>query len=214
MNSSPFIIGQNLYKVMMSAGSYETTTLGWRLTKLGQRAWEWIELQWSRGGDTSTSPPSAAAIPDWLISAAFWVVLVALLAWLGWQFYQILRPYWSRRRSRSRHSVTRQASRPNHPLSAVDWWRRSHQFQQQGDYREACRALYMAMLHHLSDHHLVTTGDSMTDGDYLRLVQHLPNPHLYQFLISTHELLYFGEEAVSPERWERCRQAYQEIVSP
>lgn len=198
----------------MSAGSYETTTLGWQLTKLGQRAWEWIELQWSRGGDTSTSPPASVAIPNWLISTAFWMVLVVLLAWLGWQFYQILIPYWTRRSSRLRRSAPRQTSRPNHPLRMADWWTRSQQYQQRGDYREACRALYMAMLHHLSDRHLIVTDESLTDGDYRRLVQHLPNPHLYQLLISTHELLYFGEEAVSPERWERCRQAYQEIVSP
>jgi hypothetical protein len=196
----------------MFVGVYKTSSLSWQLRQLGQRGWEWVELQFSRG---NASPPIAPSnsIPAWLIQTAFWLTLMLLLAWLGWQLYQLVQSYWGRVEKQASAPLARPLSPPEHPLTAASWWTRSQQLQQQGHYREACRALYMAMLQQLRDKKLIPVDESLTDGDYLTFVRRLPQPHLYQLLISTHERLYFGDDNASADLCDRCRRAYEEIAA-
>ncbi len=198
----------------MAAGRYETSNLGWQLRLLGQRIWEWVELQFSRGNSSPSTSSPTSMIPPWLVQTTFWLLLTMLLVWLGWQLYQTGRSYWRRRSPKaSSESLARLWSPSERSLSASSWWERSQQLQQRGQYRDACRALYMAMLQQLRDQQLIPRDESLTDGDYLTLIQHLPQSQLYRLLISTHERLYFGGAAVSAEWCDRCRRAYEEIAA-
>jgi hypothetical protein len=99
----------------------------------------------------------------------------------------------------------------NSEVLIANWLQRSQKFQQQGNYREACLCLYKAMLQRLNDTGIVKDQPSRTDGEYLQLVQQLPQPQPYQTLLITHQKLCFSNAEASPSLFDECQQAYREI---
>ena len=199
----------------MASGTFEKSSADWWIQQRQQQVGEWVE-SWLSGFRLGNLGSEDWALPEWLLQGFFWTVIGGLVAGLGWQLYQIFQPYVENylRQGRSRSPSL---STPVQQ-SAAAWVDRSRHAQQQGNYREACRSLYMASLYHLSDRHLIRQEESRTDGEYLNLIsqsdlpQIYPNP--YQLLIRTHERLCFSDVAISAETFERCWQAYQEIQSP
>lgn len=190
-----------------AAGEFQTTSWGWQIQQAQQRVEEFVErLLFS---SDPTRDPADWSLPDWLLDGLFWLLVIALVSWAGWQLYRLLNPYLYPAVRRGRSPLPTTASQPQ--LTIADWLGRSRTAQRQGNYREACRCLYMAMLQHLSDKNLVPQQASRTDGEYLRLVQTLNQPQPYQTLIRTHEQLCFSDATISSDTFERCWQAYQEI---
>ncbi|WP_445243270.1 MULTISPECIES: DUF4129 domain-containing protein [unclassified Microcoleus] len=52
---------------------------------------------------------------------------------------------------------------------------------------------------------------SRTDGEYLQLIQQLPQPVPYETLIRIHQQLYFRHREASASTFEQCQQAGQQI---
>jgi hypothetical protein len=92
--------------------------------------------------------------------------------------------------------------------------------QRQGNYREACRSLYMALLQKLDEAQVIPQQASRTDGEYLQQIEtlyvrsRLSDVAPYRTLILTHEQLCFGNTEISDAEFRDCQQAYQEIHSP
>ena len=199
----------------MPTDSFEKNSLGWQLGQLQQRFGEWWELQTSQ---FSPNRPEAS-VPSWLNSpilwliakAAFWLLLALLLSWAALQIVRLLNPYF--------YSLRNQLSQPDDKaretlvseLSVAEWLERSQKFQQQGNYQEACLCLYKAMLQRLNDAGIAPHQSSRTDGEYLQLIQQLPQPQPYQTLLMTHQQLCFSNAEASPSVFEQCQQAYREI---
>ena len=201
----------------MPAGSFEKTSLGWQFHQLQQRVGEWFELKFSQAIDNSPKLPDWG-LPPWLEKALFWLaqvgawlILALFLAWVSLQLYQLLRPYWASLQFQTGQSTAKPTQPQSNELTVAAWLRRSQHYQQQGNYGEACRALYMAMLQRLNDANLAPHELSRTDGEYRQLIQSFPQPQPYQILIATHEQLCFGSAKISSEMFERCQQAYREI---
>lgn len=199
----------------MSKGSFEKDNFGWQLSQLQQRFGEWWELQFSRFAPDAPK----ASLPSWwdspmlqmLVKAVFWIIVGLLVAWVGWLIWRLLRPY-IYSLTNSLHQSTKKADQtPAQELSVVRWLQRSQKFQQQGNYREACQCLYMAMLQRLNDSGVAPHQPSRTDGEYLKLVQQLPQPRPYRTLLMTHQQLCFSNTEASSSDFEQCQQAYQEI---
>lgn len=198
----------------MASGTFEKTNFSWQIQQFQQRIEEWLERMFARSpGDNITTPDWQ--IPNWLQQSLFWLVVIGLILWAGWQLYKLLHPYLSNYfRLRELSPTLTPARTPE--LTTSDWLNRSRHAQQQGNYREACRALYMATLQRLNDNGLIRQELSRTDGEYLNLIQGNLVPDLsasqpYQTLICTHERLCFSDAAISVEVFDRCWQAYQEI---
>ncbi|HEY9905306.1 MAG TPA: DUF4129 domain-containing protein [Candidatus Sericytochromatia bacterium] len=198
----------------MSTSSFEKNSLGWQLYQLQQRIGEWWELQTSRFVPNlpNTSSPSWLKSPLlWTIAkVAFWLVLAFLLSWAALQIMRRLSPYFYGWRNQL-HKSTDKARTPNSEASVTSWLQRSQKFQQQGNYREACLCLYMAMLQRLNDTGIAKDQASRTDGEYLQLVQQLPQPQPYQTLLMTHQELCFSNTEASRSLFDECQQAYREI---
>lgn len=192
----------------MASGTFEKSSADWWIQQQQQRVGEWVESLFS-GFRLGNLVNEDWALPEWFLQGFFWTVIAGIVVGLGWQLYQILQPYVDRYLKSDRE----RSPALSHPIqpSAAEWLERSRQAQQQGNYREACRSLYMASLHHLSDRHLISQAESRTDGEYLNLILQLDPPQPYQLLIRTHERLCFSDAAISAETFERCWQAYQEI---
>ena len=193
----------------MAADSFDKNGLGWQLQQLGQRVGEWTEAQFSRNSPNLPQPPNWL-FPTWILEVMFWAIVLSATLWLGWQIFRLLAPYWMRSQTQGARQPRKAASNEE-DRSVAGWIRQMQEFQRQGNYREACRALYMAMLQRLNDTKLVPHQSSRTDGEYWQVVQPLPQSQAYQTLIRTHEQLCFGDGVVSADVFNRCQRAYQEI---
>lgn len=199
----------------MSANAFEKTNLGWQLQQLQQRLVEWLELQLSQLRPSLPGIPNVST-PEWLNSLTWLLVRVAFWVILGWVLIRLvlwLMPkmlaYWNSLNLKT----GKQATAASGELTAEGWLLRSRQLYRQGEYRDAARALYMAMLQQLNDSGIAPHQPSRTDGEYIQITQDLPQHQAYQKLLQTHERLCFGNGEITPEAFEQCQQAYRDISS-
>lgn len=202
----------------MAAGSYEKTNLGWRIQQSLQQFSEWLELtffkpQPSRPVAETSTPAWLEILGEWLLKGIAWILAVVLLVlFVQWAYQQI--QLYLKGQAVDQRVANRRVTQPKiNDLSVAGWLQRSQEWQRQGNYREACRALYMAMLQRLHDAKLVPHELSRTDGEYRQVVQTLPQAQLYETLIAAHEQLCFGDAAISLETFNQCQRAYREIES-
>lgn len=183
--------------------------------QLQQRFSEWLELKLSQ----NTPDLSNASFPSWLINlikllwplfkAASWLILGLVVTWLLWQLWLLLRPYLSSLGFELGNSPSK--TTPVNDRTTADWLGPSRQCYLQGNYGEAVRCLYMAMLQRSHETGIIPHEPSRTDGEYRQLTQMLPKQESYQTLLTTHEEICFGNAEISPEIFDRCQQAYRKI---
>jgi Domain of unknown function (DUF4129) len=192
----------------VAAGSFEKDSFDWQLRQLQQQFMEWLERLLATQSGAPTD--SGFQLPDWLLRGLFWLLVIGTASFLGWQLYRLVHPYLAEKFSQLGRRPRQSQPQPER-RSLADWLERSRTAQQQGNYREACRALYMAALQQLSDRRLIDLEASRTDGEYLRLLPTLDRPQPYQVLIQTHERLCFSQANISVEQFDRCSEAFQQI---
>ncbi|MCU0517970.1 MAG: DUF4129 domain-containing protein [Oscillatoria sp. Prado101] len=198
----------------MSAGAFEKSNFGWQLQQLQQQAGEWLELQFSQFNLPEVSWPSLPADWSWLppVSwALFWITLGLLLSWLALRLLRLWPEICSAFPSLLGNSAVAKATPLEGQLTPAAWQQRASEFQRQGNYREACRALYMAMLQRLHDTGTAVNQPSRTDGEYRQLLGPIRAGEPYEILLLTHERLCFGTSEPTPEDFRRCQQAYRQI---
>jgi hypothetical protein len=111
-----------------------------------------------------------------------------------------------------RRNNSKSTKTPESALSEKVWLGRSQELYRQGNYREACRCIYFAMLHYLHAKGILPDKSSRTDGEYLQLLQSSGVPmQPYETLITTHEQICFRDTEIHRENYEQCQQAYREI---
>jgi hypothetical protein len=195
----------------VASGTFEKSSIDWWIQQRQQQFGEWFESLWSglEGGNRGGDP---WMLPDWFLQGFFWLVIIGLVGGAGWQLYKIFAPYVYA----YLHGGQARSPAPTPPpnLTAAEWLHRSRLAQQQGNYREACRALYLSALCLLNDRNQIRQEVSRTDGEYLKLVLLLQQNQPYEVLIRTHERLCFSDEAISVDLFNRCWRAYQEIEKP
>lgn len=197
---------------MTLATEFQRTSPGWVFQREARRVSEWLDLLLFGGDRTLNDYIPDWTIPEWLLKTIFWVFTVSFATWAIWQLYRLLAPYINEWRFARNDYVTVGTPVLESSTSVEEWLRRSHTAQQQGNYREACRALYMAALQKLNDAELIRQQSSRTDGEYLSLLSELPQPQPYEELVRVHELLCFGDRPITAETYQRCQRAFQEIA--
>lgn len=196
----------------MATQNFEKTNLTWEFQQQIQRFNEWVELIFTNNQTQFPKVNWNPVLLDFLwlvIRGIFWLIIGLLLIWLGWQIWQNWKIYYDS--SLSLKQETQLKTMGGNKLKATAWLERSRKFYRQGNYQEAVRCLYMAMIQKLNDRGIILDESSRTDGEYRQLIQNLPNREAYQILLNTHEQLCFADTPISLEIFERCQQAYQEI---
>jgi len=193
------------------SGNFEKDSLGWQVQLLQQQIGEWFERLLTGAQAPSAKSPNWS-VPDWAYRLCFWAIAIALAVWLGWRLYRLLSPYvltnlFPGQRLQAGHA-------PAELVPEARWVVRSRTFAQEGNYRAACQALYMAVLQQLDDRKILPGDRSRTDGEYLRFLQTQPNPRPYYVLFRTHERLCFGDVEISEAQFIDCEQAYRETETP
>jgi Domain of unknown function (DUF4129) len=191
----------------MADATFTKSNPGWQFELLKRQFGEWIELK-LRGVRAPLLPEGR--IPPQLLEVLFWVLVVALSAWLCWKLLPRLEALWLSLQQPSDLQNVR-GTGGQQDYSVVQWLQQARDLQQQGNYGAASRALYMAMLQRLHDAKLILHHPSRSDGEYLGLTQQLPRSESYQTLIQTHEQVCFGNAAMTEDAYLQCQQAYQEI---
>jgi hypothetical protein len=197
----------------------ETTSLGWQIQQLERQVSEWIEYISTSAFDKvlGSGLSLSNTVQDILLWIA-WIIFSLTMGWLGLLLFRAARRYlidfWA---SRVLKGAKIMASSGVVPVYSVDQWlKKARAFQLEGNYTEACRALYMGMLQLLSDRSLIPQQYSRTDGEYRYLVKNLAEKNLaeveaYKVLLDTHEQLCFSDRLVSSEMFHICETAYSQI---
>lgn len=199
-------------------GSYEKDNLSWQFQQFQQKLGEWWEMQISRFTPDIPNTPDFSWL-SWLNSpiigtiakGIFWLILAFLLSWTVLQLWQRAEIYMSFLKNQKSQLADRMTKASVTELSAAAWRAQSQKLQQEGNYRDACLCLYMAMLQQLHDRGIVPHQPSRTDGEYWQLVKELPHPIPYQILLMTHQQLCFSNSEASSLLFEQCQEAYGEI---
>jgi hypothetical protein len=193
------------------AAEFQKDSIDWQLQQFFRRLGEWIELRFPQFQPPDVPDAPRWQFPSWWLEAAFWVIVSAAALWLGYQAYRWISLYLGPNHPQYAKFLERRQAASEKERSIAGWIREAQEFQRQGNYQEACRALYMAMLQRLNDTKLIPNDFSRTDREYARLVQLLPQADAYRVLLQTHEQLRFGNAAASVDLFNQCQQAYGEI---
>lgn len=199
----------------MSTDTFEKTSWSWQLSQFQQQVGEWVEYQLERLQGSLPRLSPGWKISPWLsnlLTFLFWLIVALFVVFVIWRLWLEFSPYVYSWLSRNNSFNAASKNRTN-DLSVALWLERSQEFYRQGNYREACRCLYLAILQHLHDTKVISHKFSRTDGEYLQLLRSTVTPvQPYETLITTHEQLCFGNAEILPENYQQCQQAYQEII--
>jgi len=190
------------------AAQFEKDSFGWRMHQWQMRIGEWIE----RLFDRDDRPQQNWQLSEEWLRFGFYLIVGVFILWGLWQLYRLLRPYGFSLLQPQRGTTLEGTPRSSQPdLTASQWLGRSQALAHQGNYREACRSLYLSMVERLHESEIIPRDRSRTDGEYRQLIQILPNVDPYETLIQTHERLCFSDAEVSASLFQQCHQAYQQL---
>ncbi|WP_310484937.1 DUF4129 domain-containing protein [Chamaesiphon sp. VAR_48_metabat_403] len=184
----------------------EKTSWRWQLEQLQQQLGEWLEVKF-RSDDRDLN---LDIFPPWLGPLLVRLICLLLAALVVWFVYRVIYPYWQQ-------WVRKRAQSPSELLAPVRVYTvaelldRSQQFRQDGDYTQASRWLYLAMLQRLNDAELIPHQFSRTDREYINVLRAIPIANIGEILVSIHEQLHFGNRQIAIEDFDRCQQAYRQI---
>jgi hypothetical protein len=193
----------------------EKTSLSWQLSQLKQRFDEWWELNTQKMGDNIPNVDLFSWLNNYLIESIiktiFWLTLTGLLIWIALKITRLIESYITNLNNRNNPTIIQERKQETVILSVNKWLKRADYFQQQGNYRDAIWCLYMAMLQNLNDSNIAPHQESRTDGEYLKIIQQLPNYLDYQTLLINHQKILFGNKEATINMWEESLQAYRKI---
>lgn len=185
----------------------EKTSWRWQLEQLQQRLGEWLEAKLSAPDRDLNLDFFPAWLAPILINLA-WLSLAAIVAGIGYYFVY---PYLRLWLEKLRPQPANPARDPIPEYTVAQLLDRSHQFQTAGDYTQASRWLYLAMLQRLNDAQIIPHRSSRTDREYLQVLSAIPTANVGEILVSMHEQLHFGDRQIPRTDFERARQAYQQL---
>jgi hypothetical protein len=189
------------------ATSFEKTSWRWQLEQFQQHLVEWIEVK-LRSDDRASN---FDGFPPWVgvfLIRLTWLILAGLIVWFG---YRIIYPYLKQWRFKNRQQKSVERSNIDKIYTVAELLDRSNRFKEDSNYHEASRWLYLAMLQRLNDAKLISHQLSRTDREYIQILRTVPTIEVGELLVSTHEQVYFGNEIVTSEDFDRCQQAYHQI---
>ena len=194
---------------------YQDNSLGWQIQRAWQNGSEWTELQvnrlFSNLLDVDIDPPQIEDLEWWerLIFHSLLGLLVGLFVlWIWWN-----RATWQRLwRYLLQPKAALVSLTPTATVSIAAWQQQAQTAAQQGDYNAACRCLYFATLQYLTENQLIAASPGMTDQEYWRRTQALPDKTAYSLLLLTHQRLFFWRETLSCASFEACQQALKQLA--
>lgn len=186
--------------------TYQKSNLAWEIQQVMQNGREWLEWHTSRFWRRVPDLPTPD-IPNW----QWWESLIFHgLLWLG--IAMAIAIIWFNRKTWQRYwrNLTAVDLTPNFPATppgASYWGKLAQQAARNGDYYQACRHLYLAMLQMLQEQQLADQTPARTDREYQKLTEQLPQSAAYATVFTIHQDLCFGQQQASLQLFQDCQQA-------
>ncbi|MBE9031782.1 DUF4129 domain-containing protein [filamentous cyanobacterium LEGE 11480] len=194
---------------------FQESNLGWQFRQTQQRFAEWLEWVLNQPRQGTPRNPNDPWALRWLAPYLTWIFGILLLGLLGFILVRAL-SNWRVRRLEGKLAQNINAPPSELAVSLNEWLQRAQQFQQQGNFTQAGRSLYFAMLQNLHDREIIPEKRSRTDQEYDELLQQLSQEFVqaeaFSQLLQTHERIEFAGGQLSAQDYDRCQQAYGETV--
>ena len=193
----------------MPSTNFEKTNPAWDLRLWQQRSGEWFDriLSGWQPTDSATNPTPVQppTIPAQLWTVIFWLLVLALVTTIVWNLYPIVHRILTKSRTRQPTEISTQ------PIdhTQTEWFQQAKKAQSQGDYTQACRALYLAMIAKLQAQALIAKDPSLTNDEYRRLLK--ARSPSYRTLINAHDESVYTDRPVTQDRYAECDRAYRDI---
>ena len=194
----------------MPSSTFEKTNPAWDLRLWQQRSSEWFERilsswQPSDSPDSITNPVRPPTIPAQLWTVIFWLLVLALVTTIVWNLYPIVYRYLTKSQLQGPLAPSPK------PIDRTQnqWLQQAQEAQGQGDYTQACRALYFAMITKLQDQTLLSNDPSLTNGEYRHLLK--TRSASYRTLINAHDESLYTDRPITQDRYAECDRAYRDI---
>lgn len=151
----------------------------------------------------------------WTILVGLGLAVLAVALWQFWLLRQEVRPPRAKPQSGASPAPPEEMTRPyDQPMAA--WLRRAEELARAGNYLEAVRALYLAVLSLLHRKHLLRVEPTRTNGEYAQQLRRAPEapPDLhvpFEQLTGLFEVKWYGERACAAAEYAACRGLAEEI---
>lgn len=193
----------------------QKNSLSWQLYQLKQRFDEWQELQARKLDENIPDIDLFSWLNNDLVESIarflFWIIITFIFVLFAFKVTNLLIIYFNKYNNKYSQNKIQKKTKNQEILSVNNWLKKADYFQQKGNYRDAVWCLYMAMLQKLNDQGIASHQLSRTDGEYLQIIQTLPNFSPYQILLINHQKLLFANQEATLNMWEECQKAFQEI---
>jgi Domain of unknown function (DUF4129) len=182
---------------------HEKDSWGWQIEKTLQQVGEWIETK-------LRFESSDAAIPQWIVSLITNILWLFLAAGVAITLYLILRKYFPKI---GLERLWQKSTAPQiaKTLTISELLAQAQYYQNQQNYSEAGRYLYLAMLQRLNDTNIIPHQFSRTDREYSNLLNQIPSFRPSDLLLKAHEELEFADRPLTAAQFDRCQQAYRQL---
>jgi hypothetical protein len=193
----------------------EKNSLVWQLYQLQQRFDEWWELKAKELGKNLLDLDLFSWLNNDLLEIIarllLEIIITLILIWFSFKFANFFSQYFQSLKNKYNQTTIQKQNNNKAILSVHKWLERSHHFKRQGNYRDAIWCLYMAMLQKLNDQGIAPHQLSRTDGEYVQIIQTLPNFNAYQILLINHQKLLFANQPATLNMWEECERAFLDL---
>lgn len=139
-----------------------------------------------------------------------WIIVVAVVLFLVFIIVKLVLHY----RQTEKKEFQSLLSDIQETLNSKSWADRAVVYYQQGNYRSACRALYMAVIFFLDEKEVIKYDKAKTNFEYLQTVR--SQEALYENLkpiVKTFEYLWYGEHNGTEKDYEACLAHYKQVTN-
>ena len=193
----------------MSSPNFEKTNPAWDLRLWQQQSSEWFERilsSWQPiDSPDNPNPVQPPPIPTQFWTLVFWLLVLALITTIVWNLYPIVQ------RIITQSQPERLPASVPSPIdrTQIQWLQQAKKAQGKGDYTQACRALYFAMITRLQDQTFLSKDPSLTNGEYRHLLK--TRSPAYRTLINAHDESLYTDRPMTQDRYAECDRAYRDI---
>jgi hypothetical protein len=93
------------------------------------------------------------------------------------------------------------------PLDSRGWLALAEELEGKASYKEACRAVYMSILHLLDERRIIAFSATKTNYEYFYALKRMAKvAESFRNLVDLVEHIWFGDKAATGEDYRQCRQ--------
>jgi hypothetical protein len=183
------------------------------------RVWKWIVDQWNAFWKRVRDALGSSGVRLGGGGGLQWVFIVAFLVFMAWLLAKLLRGfigYRSERKAGKRTVFDFDEADADVIVEPDVWLQQAERFAQEGDFRRAFRAVFIAVILQLDRAGAIRFDRARTNGDYLRQLRggDLPDAlRLFGPLTVEFDQRWYGDHPTAEADYRRCRETHTALLN-